>query len=203
MPSIVLNNTVQVRVTWNLSGVPFAVNVLHGIRDDPISAIDAAKAQNLADALVTRFTGMSAGAKSAMNSNVTLGSVGLRDLNTPNNPEHIAAPAPTFTFAGASELLPLNVAACVTLRTAKAGASYRGRVYLTGFGEGSSTAGNMSAAAQAGATEIVTAMSAALDDVGLTMSVGSRALGLSTAVTTILCRDSRWDTQRRRITPGI
>jgi hypothetical protein len=44
---------------------------------------------------------------------------------------------------------------------------------------------------------------AALDTAGLELAVASRKLGVSNPVTGIQVRDLRWDTQRRRIVPGI
>lgn len=203
MAAVVVDNTCQVRITWSNSGTPFAVNVCHGIKDDPLASIDAAKAQSLANAMSTRFAAMSGATKNALRNTITLSQVGIRDLNSANNPEYIATPATAFAYTGISELLPLNVAACVTLRTAKAGASYRGRMYITGWGEGVSTEGVMAATATTGAVEIVNAVKAALKDAGLTMSVASRKLGKSSQVTSVLSRDNRWDTQRRRIVAGI
>jgi hypothetical protein len=199
----VIDNTAQVRIVWANGGTPFAVNVLHGIKDDPLSAVDAARAQTLADALQARLAAVSTTSKSNLRTSITLGQVGIRDLNSPNNAEFIATPGTAFGFSGSTELLPLNVAACVTLRTAKAGQRYRGRVYLSGWTEGASVAGLMSDGAKTASTDIVSAMNAALDDAGLSMSVASRINGTSQAVTSIVARDNVWDTQRRRIIPGI
>lgn len=200
MASLVINNTVQVRLIWQYANVDVAVNVLHGIKDDPLGGVDQARADgvanNIANAMMTRPRGN-------IHGQWKLARVGIRDLDQPNNAEFVGTPTTPFTGSSASELLPMNVCACVTLRTAKAGASYRGRVYLSGWTEGSSNAGSMGTSAQSDATALVDGMMAGLDSSGFTMSVASRKLGQSQAVTNIVCRDSRWDTQRRRIIPGI
>lgn len=200
MASLVINNTVQVRLIWQQGSIDSAVNVLHGIKDDPLGTIDQARADgvatNICNAMLTRPRGN-------INQNWRLVRVGIRDLDQPNNPEFVGVPTTAYSGTSVAELLPLNVAACVTLRTAKAGASYRGRVYLSGWTEGSSNQGVMSTTAVSDATAIVDGMHEGLDASGFTMSVASRVLGVSTPITSWVCRDQRWDTQRRRIIPGI
>lgn len=200
MAALVINNTVQVRLIWQYANVDVAVNVLHGIKDDPLGGVDQARAdgvaQNITDRLNTK-------PKGNIHGQWKLARVGIRDLDAPNNVEFVGTPAVPWAGSSASELLPMNVCACVTLRTAKAGASYRGRVYFSGWTEGSSNAGSMGVSAQADATALVTGIQEGLDASGFTLSVASRKLGQSSPVTSIVCRDSRWDTQRRRIIPGI
>lgn len=199
MPSIVIDNTAQFRVVWQLDGVDTAVNVIHGIKDDPLTPIDQARADGIAANFVGKLGPID---RTNWSNRWTLGRVTVRDLNTANEPEFLGTP-PALAGNSAAELLPLNIASCVTLRTDKAGASYRGRVYVGGWTEGASTSGVMSAAAKAAATAFVSAYRDALDQSGFTMAVASRTIGKSRAVTSILTRDTRWDTQRRRIIPGV
>jgi hypothetical protein len=203
VPAVVIDNTAQVRLTWGNGGTAFAINVVHGIRKDPLDSINAAKAQSLANAVASRLGAMTVQNKAQIKSTISLLQVGIRDLNTANQPEHIATPSPGFSFTSTEELLPLNVASCITLRTAKAGASYRGRFYMTGFTEGTSSNGVMHQYARDASVAIVGAVRNALDDSGLIMSVASRKTGRSEAVTSWTRRDTRWDTQRRRIVPGV
>lgn len=203
MPAVIIDNTAQIRVTWHKSGVPFAINVLHGIKQDPLRGIGQAEAQATADAVSAKFALIPLASRNQFRNSISLGSVGVRDLDGPNNPEFLATPSPAFTFSGTSELLPLNVAACVTLRTDRAGASYRGRCYITGMSEGSSADGVMSELARSASVDVVTAYRDALDAAGFDFSVASRKLGISRPVTSIVSRDAQWDTQRRRIVPGV
>lgn len=200
MPAVVIDNTAQVRIVWSKAGEPFAVNVLHGVKDFPLEAVDQADVDNLAAALATR---VGATSYSQISNQIKISQVGIRDLDTPNNPEFIKGVAANVGGSGTAELLPLNVAACVTLRTNRAGASYRGRTYLTGWTEGASASGVMNQITADQAVLMVTAFKNAMKDAGFTMSIASRKLGTSEPVTSIVSRDLTWDTQRRRIVPGI
>lgn len=200
MPALVIDNTAQIRLIWQLNNVDVAVNVYHGIKQDPLGSIDQADATALATNLATQFNASTF--KANLNNQWKLATVGVRDLNSPNNPEYLAAVAGA-AGSYATEILPLNVCMCVTLRTGKAGTSYRGRTYLSGWTEGSSAAGNATAGVQAQAEDWVTRVKTAMDQAGFTLAVASRKLGKSEAVTSIQARDTRWDTQRRRIVPGI
>lgn len=200
MPSLIINNTVQMRLVWAHSGTPFAVNVLHGIKDVGISSPTQDGVNALFEDLKTRFS--TASIRSQINSSISLASVGLRDLNTANEPEFVSTGAPV-AGSGSVELLPLNIAACATLRTSKAGPSYRGRFYMTGYTEGMSSAGMMAATVGPALVAWLEQVQTAMDTAGLGLAVASRKLGVSNAVTAIQVRDNRWDTQRRRIVPGI
>lgn len=200
MPALVVDNTVQIRLIWALNTVDTAVNVYHGIKKDVFSSVDQAAVDDLKNQIVTQFNASTF--KTAINQNWSLARVGIRDLNTANQPEFISGvtgAAGTFT----SELLPLNVALCVTLRTGKAGTSYRGRTYLGGWTEGGSTGGVAAANQVTAATDWVTRLQSAFSTAGYDLAVASRKLGKSEKVTSIQTRNNVWDTQRRRIVPGI
>jgi len=94
--SLVIDNTVQVRLVWGLGGVPYAVNVLHGIIKDPLTTIDQAKADDLRDKVEAVITPQ--GWIGEVSQHVSLLNIGLRNLNSPNNPEFLA----TSTYAGKS-----------------------------------------------------------------------------------------------------
>src|SRR5690554_7872245 len=74
---------------------------------------------------------------------VSMSRVYVRDHREPALP---AFSAP-MTSAGTAEeeLLPRGTALVVTKRTSRAGPSYRGRIYVPGFGEGSNEAGGRAA----------------------------------------------------------
>lgn len=203
MPSLVINNTAQIRLIWQINGTDYAVNVLHGIKDDPLGGIDQARADGIATNITNALNGMVAGTANSFATSWTLARVGVRDLDSANNPEFLGTVADPWNGTGAAEYLPLNVASCVTLRTDRAGASYRGRCYVSGWVEGASSGGVMATSAQTAAVRLVEAVRDGMDASGFTLAVASRALGQSRPVQSIVSRDQRWDTQRRRIIPGI
>src|SRR5690554_7730781 len=72
------------------------------------------------------------------------------------------------------ELLPRGTALVVTKRTNRAGPSYRGRIYVPGFGEGSNEAGGRaSSAAVAAALAFVEGLQDAASARGHTLAVAS------------------------------
>lgn len=200
MAALVVNNTVQIRLIWQLSGSDFAVNVMHAIKDNPLGTADQGAADALAADLQALY--VPSAMRGLIHPTVALARVGVRDLDTPNNPEFLA-PLTGTTGNAATDILPLNVALCCTLRTDRAGGSYRGRYYQTGFTEGNNTAGLAGPTVVTGLQDWVTRIQTAMGDNGYQLSVASRKLGESNAVTSIIVRDNRWDTQRRRIVPGI
>lgn len=200
MPALVIDNTVQFKLTWLLGGVPTGINVMHGIKKVPLSVVTQTGVNDLFTDIKAKLAASTM--KAQLGNGVTLGSCSLRDLNAPNQPEYISTGAASPVVA-TTELLPLNVALCCTLRTDKAGASYRGRYFQGFWSEGGSANGVATTAVTAALAAWVTNLQTALDTAGLTMSVASRKLGISNAVTAIIVRDTRWDTQRRRIVPGI
>lgn len=200
MASVVIDNTVQMRLIWVQSGTPVAVNVIHGIKKTPFAGVD----QGSANAIRTAITdALNTGAqRSMLGTSWGLRDVAVRDLNSPNNVEFIAT-GTAVLGAGTGDLLPLQTACCATLRTNKAGASYRGRFYQSGYVEGVGAAGLMTAAVKTNLEAFLNQVKTNLDGAGLTMSVASRKLGISNGVQSIVVRDLNWDTQRRRAYAGI
>lgn len=203
MPAFVINNTIQLRLVWQYAGTDTAVNVVHAIKDDPLQDIDQAGADGIATNIRNALQG-NATAGQYLSNQWKLARVGVRDVDQPNLPEFIGTAATPWIGSNTGELLPLNVACCVTLRTDRAGRSYRGRFYVSGFTEaGSGANGSMSAAAMGTAAAVVNEVRNGLDASGYTMGVASRVIGATRPLSSVLVRDNRWDTQRRRIVPGI
>lgn len=115
---------------------------------------------------------------------------------------------------GTGDLLPGSIAACFTLRTNRAGRSYRGRMYWGGFAESAnSVTGTMGAATKARFDAFCAGFISAANVSGLTLGVAHRptafdeitglpispGLGFTTPVTSVVCRDVNWDSQRRRV----
>lgn len=206
MPQLVVTNAAQMRLIWSLGGQLYALNVM-GVVNAGSVAITQALTNTIGAAIKSALT--SSGHTGALHTSVALANIGLRDIRTANTAEFIdTGGAVAGTLAG--DLLPPQTALCVTLRTAQAGRSFRGRVYLPGFGEGqNATGGTISSTGSCVA--FVTAIKAALVASSLDLGVLSRPAptapvpraGFITVVTSIVARDSVWDTQRRRAIPGI
>jgi hypothetical protein len=138
--------------------------------------------------------------------------ISVRSLNTAAQPEITSTGTPT-AGGGTTDPLPLNNAVCVTLRTPLAGKSFRGRVYIAGYDEASNDAGGrVLAAANEGARAFIANLNANLAAQGFTLGVLSRATDAKTipskvipartgqinAVTAVIMRDTKWESQRRR-----
>jgi len=206
MPQLVVANAAQMRIIWSLSGQLYALNVLGVVNAGGI-AITQALTNTVGAAVKAGFT--SSTHNQVIHTTVALASVGLRDLRSANTAEFLDSGA-AVAGAGTGDILPLQVALCITLRTAFAGRSFRGRVYLCGFNETSNGATGV-ITATSNAVAFVTAIKAALVSSSLDLGVLSRprvaplvpSAGFITPVTSIVARDAVWDTQRRRAIPGI
>lgn len=140
--------------------------------------------------------------------------VGVRDLRTLNLPE-IPSTGAAVSGSDAGTPLPDQASICVTLRTAMAGRSFRGRTYTFGWTSNSMNAdGTIAVVAQTAAVNFVNAVAAGITTAGGTLAIRSPALPsrpahdgstlppkdyFITPVTTVLCRDAIWDTNRRRL----
>lgn len=206
MPQLVVPGAGQLRLIWALGGQLYALNVM-GVVNAGSVAITQALTNTIGTAIKSSFT--SSGLVASIHSTVTLANIGLRDIRTANTAEFLdtgGAVAGTMT----GDLLPPQIALCITLRTAQAGRSFRGRSYIPGFGEGQNTAAGVSQGAS-GAVAFITAIKANLISSGLDLGVLSRPApdssppraGFITTVTSVVARDLVWDTQRRRAVPGI
>lgn len=228
MVQVVVSGAAQVRLLWTtLNGQGTQINVLGAAKSGSV-VVNQALANALGSAIKGALT--STGLVANLHSTVSLVNVGVRDISSGNNAEFLDTGAAVPGSGGASDPLPHGVALVVTLRTAKAGASYRGRVYLGGFTEteniGAATA---SAALSANGVAFIAAIQSAMSANGLTLAVVSRPAeatqttevilhadgttttvqrhtkarpGAVTNVTAIQLRNATWDSQRRRSAPG-
>lgn len=206
MPQLVVANAAQMRLIWALGGQLYALNVL-GVVNTGSVAITQALTNTLGTAIKAALTSSALGA--LLDDTVTLANIGLRDIRTANTAEFLDTGG-AVAGTGAGDLLPPQVAFCVTLRTAQAGRSFRGRVYLPGYGEvANGSAGTIGSTTASVA--FVAAIQSALVAQSLNLGVLSRprptapipSAGFITPVTSVVARDSVWDTQRRRAIPGI
>lgn len=200
MPLIVTQGAL-VRLIWAQSGINYAVNV-YGAINTASAAITQTTANTLGSAIKAAFSAGGAW-NTQVGTSVTLANVGIRDVSAPNRPEFLDAGAAVAGTA-AGNLAPLNTAICVTLRTALAGRSFRGRTYLSGLTTAAvSTGGLITGPVQAAAKAWVDAVDAAMGANGFPMAVISRTRNVANDVTLTQTRDALWDTQRRRTIPGI
>jgi len=206
MPSLVFPNAVEVRLHWTMNGVD-TFNVLHatvsgGFVNGQVgaNALDAAVKGSLA----------SSGLEALLASTTSLRAVGIRDLRTANQAEFVGGGA-AVAGTGVGNPLPNEVALCITIRTAMAGKSFRGRVYLGGFIVTQNTAsGQIAPACNTAAAAFILAMAGNFGDAQMTMSVLSHPRpagpnnvppawpGALTPITAAIARDTLWDSQRSR-----
>lgn len=206
MAQLIVPNAAQMRLIWAMGGQLYALNVM-GVVNSGAIAITQGLTNTVGTAIKSAFT--SSGLAAALHTSVTLANIGLRDIRTANQAEFLDSGAAVAGTTG-GDLLPPQTALCITLRTAQAGASFRGRVYIPGFGEGHNIATG-SAFNATGPVAFVSAVKSALIASALDLGVIHRpteaplpvTAGFITTVTSVVARDLVWDTQRRRAIPGI
>jgi hypothetical protein len=206
----VIPNCIQVTLNWTLEDGHLAHNVLHG-RVSGSFTPTAPVAQAI-------FAGLSTGAPwlnfaSQLAPSTAFAGVSLRDLRTANNPL-VTSTGAAVPGTGAGEALPNEMAAVLTLRTAFAGRSARGRIYSMGYSVAITAPGNVIApsgvAGLAGWGANIQPVFAAN---GLTFCLGlphrlayvsaagtphAERLATTLDVTSTVVRDNHWDSQRRR-----
>ena len=197
---LVVPNAALCRLIWNNGGVPSAVNVL-GVVNNGNTAITQTLTNTVGAAIKAAYT--SSGFAALNNTAISLANVGLRDIRTANQPEFLDAGA-AVPGTSANGLLPLNASLVVTLRTARAGRSFRGRVFTWGWTIASNTSsGTAVAGSLTSAKAWIDAINTALAASGFALGVVSRTTSQINQVTVTQVRDAVWDTQRRRAVPGI
>lgn len=161
------------------------------------------------------FTGAQWVALAAFLANTTTGPfISLRDVNVVDQPIIFGGNTGS-NGTSASPALPSEVAAVISLGTAKAGKSFRGRAYIPGFATNALGTGNIIAG------PVVTALNNWANTWGTAMSAQgyTHVLGLkhriaytspktgtnfpdrpatTEPVTSRVCKDNHWDSQRRR-----
>jgi hypothetical protein len=209
-PKLVPNAAI-IGLAWNMEDGKIAHNVLYG-RYQGSFAGTPAQATAIMTALTTGGTWTALAAFLA--TSTTFAQVYIRDMNTPDNPIIYGTATPA-AGTSVSAALPNEVAACVTLTTAKAGPQNRGRFYVPGFATNALATGNVIAPAVLTALNNWSAVIAtAFTAQGYTHVIGQphragytsihtgrvfpERLATSINVTGRSVRDNHWDTQRRR-----
>jgi hypothetical protein len=209
MPQLLVPNGVQVKIYWQ-NATEFTLNVM-GATTVGAHVVNQAMADALDTSIKSAFT--SSGLSGRFGTVVKLLRVSVRSVHSGNLPEFYGAGA-EVPGAGTGDVIPRGAACVVTLRTDRAGKSYVGRQYVTGYVESESEAGNqITSAASVDTTDFYTSVKSALSGNGLTMAVLSPALperqtkagstlpakpAEARPVQSMLVRNRVWASQRNR-----
>lgn len=146
-------------------------------------------------------------------SSTTFTGVNLRDLRDQGFPLVPSTGASAAGTAPTTDTLPRQIAACLTVRTGKAGRKFRGRMYMPGFAEVANDVNNhMTAAAKTALDSFAANFLSSANVSGLAMGVAHRPTifdentglpidpgrGFIEVATAVVCRNDVWDNQRRR-----
>lgn len=207
---VVIPQCAQIVLRWNLQDGKTAHNVLYGRYAGGFVGT-VAQANGIMTALTSgaAWTALAA----TLHPATTFAGVDIRDVNTANQ-AIISSTNAVVPGTGTGTAQPNEVALCATLRTALAGKSNRGRIFITGFDSLQTSTANVVAAGcvtalSNWAATLLTAFAAQ----GYTLVIGQKARAAYTGstgtfhparpagsvqVTSALCRDNHWDSQRRR-----
>lgn len=207
---VVIPQCAQIVMYWNLESGRQGHIVLYG-RYSGAFAGTTAQANSILTGLTTggAWTALAAFLSTA----TTLGAITIRDVSVANQPL-VSSTTSGASGSSASPSLPNEVAAVVTLRTALAGKSGRGRSYVPGFATNALGAGNVIAAAAVTALQNwANTWPSIISGQGYTWVLGLKArqaytgstgtphparAATSVPITVATVRDNHWDSQRRR-----
>lgn len=159
----------EVKLYWSLNA-QLAMNVI-GVEITGNPSFGQALADTIGAAIKATFTANLAPQIATSNSLVR---VGIRDLRADHLPEFRDSGA-AVAGTGAGDAMPGQAACCVTLRTAGAGKSFRGRTYISGFTEAANGAsGLILAAASTAAVTFMQVVNQNLTSNGMRMAVLTR-----------------------------
>lgn len=209
---LVVSGAAQLRLNWTVAGIEFN-NVL-GVVKPPGVTVNQALADTVGAAVKTAYT--TSGMQTHQQLATGLTAVGLRDISSAGQPEYLDSGV-VVVGTGTGDILPPQTALVVSVRTARSGASYRGRIYLGGFIEvDNEAAGQMSQAVATAAVAFIDGVMDALAANGMQLGVVSRPrqektipakvitakTGFVTPASLVEVNNLLWDTQRRRTTSG-
>lgn len=208
-PPRIIANCGQLTLNW--SGTTRTWRNVFGLIGNPtLPVFDQTLANTLFTGISTAFTG--SGLATLFSDLAILESITIRDLHVANAAPIVSTGTP-IGGGSTADMLPLNAAAVVTLRTAFAGKSFRGRSYIAGFDETANDVnGRISAAANTAAQAFVQNIVVTLTAHSLAMAVLSFPRdaktipakthpafpGMGNTVTGLQTRTTKWNSQRRR-----
>jgi len=206
---VVAPNTIKVLINWTWNGRP-QLNVLHALYTPagPLSP-------NIAESIFASVKSSAAWTayETTLSPDLSFAGVSVLDERSANNPL-INSTSDAVPGTGTGNAMPEQVASVITLRTAHAGRSFRGRVYLFGYTVAAADAlGHITAGVQSSGVNFVTAFQTAIASQSGQLAIKSPALPerpahgggtlpekpfAITPVTQIVSRDNIFDTNRRR-----
>lgn len=210
MADRVITNAAQMKVFW-ANGTRSWINVV-GILGAPglplqitQANVDAMFTALKANSLTTTFMGLCP-------TTTSLTKISVRDLRSANFNE-LTSTGTALAGTGTGDVLPLNLACCITLRTQLAGKSFRGRVYVSGMNElqndatgrivpAAATAAQGLVAAYSQCMSVITGGTAVLSFARDAKTIPAKTIaaksGFANAVTATESRNLKWESQRRR-----
>jgi hypothetical protein len=139
--------------------------------------------------------------------NITFIGVEAKNLSIEDGGVHFSAPATTAVGGSSDSSMPGGTAFCVTLATASAGRSFRGRKYVPGILVSQVSGNDVLAAYGNALVAIFNTLIATLEAVDKILVIVSRiqdhavlTTAVTTPVTTAKATDYHIDSQRRRLT---
>jgi hypothetical protein len=176
-------------------------NVLHAVKSDPWSESDLFATCEAMDSWAENHWSPIA------NAHAFYRGCKATDLSSETGAIAFSVETPTVAGGVAATNVPTNVTACVTLRTALRGKSYRGRMYWIGLSDGDYSASVLTTTARDAIIAAVAELKDAINGGFGTWCVLSRvhdkalrAEGIGTPIT-VVDMDRNLDSQRRRL-PG-
>jgi len=200
LPFIPLPFGVKIEVSWTTgSGIAVCIHFATKNAGTAISPTDLAALTDAGDT-------WRAGLRSVQPPTVQVAGIRATDWSAADGGTSFQVPSVNVAGINATPTLPLNVAMCVTHKTAKRGRSFRGRTYIPGLGEDVVAAGDLLATARKTAVQVAYVnFDIALLAAGFTRVVASfhalglpRMTGVPTPVT-VTSIDQYSDSQRRRL----
>jgi hypothetical protein len=209
MPTqLVIENSATAKIVWGQGSHEWETTLgAHG--SAPILVTQALVDTVFADIVARPETSALLGFMSAT---TALTAFKMRAIDVANLPEFTSS-GTGGSGTGVGDSLPLSVTQCITLRTAFAGRSFRGRVYLSGWTETENDAtGRMSAASSAAGVAFLDAIRAVFTAHAFELAVLSKPRaatvipertiaakpGFANNVQVIQARNLKWESQRRR-----
>lgn len=203
-------NCIQVRLIYTTPSKANIMNVIHGF-----SSAQGPLNPNVADTMFTAMVGSGDWPLWLQSLPVDTTFVGfdIRDMRMPNSPllQHSFTAIPGTAATGP---LPPQTCIVLTLRTANAGAQFRGRIFCGALATVNSDAtGHISTVGMAAPTHYVSAIGSGFAAIGWQLGLAQRFLparpghgnvtlperpAACVPVTATIVRDNIFDTQRRR-----
>lgn len=208
-------NAVQLKIVWNLNGVPSALNILNWANPQN-NIVNQAAADAVDTGVKAGFT--ASGLAAQLYSGVSLARIELRNLASNSNPWFVGAGA-AVPGTSASNPLPAATSFVISIPTGLRGRSFNGRYYQWGFTEDANDVnGGCTVAASTATRDFLNQVGGVMGAVPRAWTIGvlsrfttapgsttpiERNPPLLTVASGIVVKDQRWDVQRRRAIPGI